>query len=115
VASEANTIVPIVSLKELPRNHWKRLCELVSGGFHGRTNTVVCTHLDQISYDNMEEQLKIVTKSFWPSGVLDTNRVIPCSSLMGLSAMDLLDKSDTSKPPFETIWNKSVAGYHVRG
>jgi len=63
----------------------------------------------------MDEQLKTVTKTFWPKGVLHTNRVIPCSSLMGLSARDLLDKSSVTKPPFEAIWNERLVGYHVRG
>jgi len=31
---------------------------------------------------------------------------------MDLSARDLLDKSNFSKPPFETIWNKRDVGYH---
>ncbi len=34
---------------------------------------------------------------------------------MGLSARDLLDRSNMAKPPFEAIWNKHVVGYHVRG
>jgi hypothetical protein len=76
---------------------------------------VVCTHLDQVSQKYMGKQLKTVTKTFWPRGVLDTNRVIPCSPLMGLSARDLLDKSNFSKPPFETFWSEHVVGYHVPG
>jgi hypothetical protein len=115
VASDSNAIVPIVSFKEIPRSDWKRLPELVASGFNGRANVVVCTHLDQVSQDNMDEQLKTVTKTFWPKGVLNTNRVIPCSSLMGLSARDLLDRSSVTKPPFPAIWNKHVVGYHVRG
>jgi len=115
VASDSNAIVPVVSFKEIPDSDWKRLPELVTNGFNGRANVVVCTHLDQVSQDNMGEQLKTVTKAFWPKGVLNTNRVIPCSSLMGLSARDLLGKSGMTKPPFETIWDKHVVGYHVRG
>jgi len=115
VASDSNAIVPIVSFKEIPRSDWKRLPELVANGFNGRANVVVCTHLDQVSQDNMDEQLKTVTKTFWPRNVLNTNRVIPCSSLMGLSARDLLDKSSMTKPPFEAIWDKQGVGYHVRG
>ena len=115
VASDSNAIVPIVSFKEIPHNDWKRLPELVANGFNGRANVVICTHLDQVSQDNMDEQLKVVTKTFWQKGVLNTNRLIPCSSLMGLSARDLLDKSSMTKPPFEAVWNKQVVGYHVRG
>ena len=115
VASDSNAIVPIVSFEELPRSDWKRLPELVANGFNGRGNMVVCTHLDQVSQENNDERLGTVAKTFWPRGVLNTNRVIPCSSLMGLSAMDLLDRSSMTKPPFETIWNKDVVGFHVRG
>ena len=113
VASDSNAIVPIVSFKEISRSDWKRLPELVACGFNGRANVVVCTHLDQVSQDDLDEQLKTVTKTFWPKGVLNTNRVVPCSSLMGLSARYLLDRSSKTKPPFETIWNKHTIGYHV--
>ena len=115
VAPDSNAIVPIVSFKEIPRSDWKRLPELLANGFDGRANVVVCTHLDQVSQDNMDEQLKTVTKTFWPKGVMHTNRVIPCSSLMGLSARDLLDKSSTTKPPFKTIWDRHYVGYRVSG
>ena len=114
MASDSNAIVPIVSFKEISRSDWKRLPDLVASGFNGRANVVVCTHLDQVSQENMDEQLKVVTKTFWPKGVVNTNRVIPCSSLMGLSARDLLDRSNAAKPPFEVIWNKHTVGYHVR-
>ena len=113
VASDANAIAPIVSFKALSHSDWKRLPALVASGFNGRANVVVCTHLDQLSQKNMDEQLKTVTKEFWPRGVLNTNCVIPCS-LMGLSARYLLDRSNSTKPPFEAIWNKHSMGYHVR-
>jgi hypothetical protein len=113
VASDSNGVVPIVSFKELPRSDWKRLPDLIASGFNGRASMVVCTHLDQVSQDNMDEQLKTVTKIFWPEGGLNTNRVISCSSLMGLSARDLLDISSNAKPPFRDIWNRAV-GYYVR-
>ena len=76
---------------------------------------VVCTHLDQVSQENMDEQLKAVAETFWPGGVLNTSRVIPCSSLIGLGARDLLDRSIWTIPPFESIWDKHAVGYHVRG
>ena len=113
VASDSNVIVPIVSFKELPRSDWKRLPDIVTSGVHGRANVVVCTHLDQI--DNVEEHRKIVTKAFWPKDIMNTNSVIPCSSLMGLGARDLLDKSCDNKPSFEEIWKRGTVGYHVRG
>ena len=114
VASDSNAIVPIVSFKEIPRGDWKRLPELVASGFNRRANVVVCTHLDQVSQKNKDAQLKTVTKTFWPNGILNTDRVIPCSTLMGLSARDLLNRSNLAKPPFETIYNEHVVGYHVR-
>jgi len=107
--------VPIVSFKELPRSDWKRLPDLITGGFDGRANVVVCTHLDQVSQDNMEEQRRIVAETFWPRDVMNTNSIILCSSRMGLGARDLLDKSCINKPPFEEIWKEDAVGYHVRG
>ena len=113
VTSESNAVVPLVSFEEIPHSDWRCLPELVASGFNGRANVVVCTHLDQVSEENMNEQLKTVTTTFWPRGVLKTNRVIPCS-LMGLSARDLLDRSTINKPPFEAISNEDTLGYHVR-
>ena len=115
VASDSDAVVPVVSFNELPRRDWKRLPELVASGFNRKADGVVCTHLDRVSQDNMNEQLKTVTRTFWPKSVWNTNRVIPCSSLMGLSARDLLDKSNMTKPPFEAIWNHHSVCYHVRG
>ena len=115
VASDSNAIVPIVSFEDISHNDWKRLPELVASGFNGRANVVVCTHPDEVSQENVEEQLKTVTTAFWPRGVLNTNCVIPCS-LIGLSARELLDSStNTLKPPFEAIWNEDSMGYRVRG
>ena len=74
---------------------------------------VVCTHAYPISRENMEEQLKTVAETFWPGDVLMTSHVILCS-IIGLGARDLLDRSTTAKPPFETIWDYDAVGYHVR-
>ena len=115
MASDSNAIVPIVSFKEIARSDWKHLPEIVASGPNGRADVVVCTHLDHVSQENVDEQLKTVSTKFWPKSVINTNRVIPCSTLMGLSARDLLDKSNMTKPPFKTIWNKDAVGYHVRG
>ena len=114
MATSSNAIVPIVSFKELSHSDWKFLPALIASGFNGKAKLVVYTHLDQVSQENMDKQLKTVAETFWPRGVSNTNRVIPCSSLMGLSARDLLDRSHTTKPPFEAIWNKPSVGYHVR-
>ena len=114
VASESNAVVPFVSFEEIPHSDWRRLPELVASEFIGRMNVVVCTHLDQVSQETMNEQLKTVTAAFWPRGVLNTNRVTPFP-LMGLIARDLLNRSSITKPRFEDIWNKDTLGYHVRG
>ena len=114
VASDSNAIVPFVSFEELPHSDWKGLPELVASGFNGRANVVVCTHMGQVSQENRGEQLKAVSTAFWPKGALNTNRVMSLS-LMGLSARDLLDRSEITKPPFEEIWNEHTLGYHVRG
>jgi len=74
---------------------------------------VVCTHLGQVSQENMDEQLKTVSTAFWPKGVLNTR--VMSLSLMGLSARNLLDRSEITKPPFEDIWNKNTLGYHICG
>ena len=115
MASDSNAIVPIVSFEGISHTDWKRLPELVASGFNERANVVVCTHPDEVSQENVDEQLKTVTMAFWPRGVLNINCVIPCS-LIGLSARELLNRSkNTLKPPFEAIWNEGSMGYHVRG
>ena len=115
MASDSNAIVPIVSFEDISHNDWKRLPELVASGFNGRANVVVCTHPNDVSQEDVDEQLKTVTTAFWPRGVLNTNCVIPCS-LIGLSAGELLGRStNIPKPPFEAIWNEDSMGYHVRG
>ena len=114
VVSDSNVIVPVVSFEELPRSDWKRLPDIVASGVHRRPNVVVCTHLDRISQDNVEEHRRTVTKAFWPKDVMNTNSVIPCSTLMGLGARDLLDKSCDNKPSFKEIWRKDTVGYRVR-
>ena len=114
VASESNAITPLVPFKEPSHSDWMALPALVASGFNGRANVVVCTHLDQVSQENMDEQLQTVIEAFWPRGVLNTECATPCS-FIGLSARYLLDRYNTTKPPFEAIWNKHSMGYHVRG
>ncbi|CCA76328.1 hypothetical protein PIIN_11894 [Serendipita indica DSM 11827] len=108
VAKDSNAIVPIISFKELARSDWKKLPDTVSSGFGARANIVICTHLDQIHGENLNEQLSIVSKVFWPGNVKGaaSNNIIPCSSLMGLSARALLDLSKgKSKPNFTSFWD----------
>jgi len=48
---------------------------------------------------------------FWPKdNAAATSRIIPCSSLMGLSARALLDLSLSGKPAFEKFWDDSRKG-----
>ena len=112
-SSDSNDIVPVISFNEIPGKGWRCLPELVACGFKRSANAVVCTHLDRVSQINIDEQLTTVSKAFWPKSMKNTARIIPCSSLMGLSAIDLLDKSLSEKPPFRVIWDKKSVGYHV--
>jgi hypothetical protein len=68
---------------------------------------------DQINGPNLSEQLATVSKVFWPRNVAGaTTSIIPCSSLMGLSARALLDQSTNPrpnfKPAFESFWDKTL-------
>ncbi|KAG8824093.1 hypothetical protein FRC19_002548 [Serendipita sp. 401] len=109
VAKDSNAIVPVISFKELARSDWKALPAIVANGFGGRASVVVCTHLDQIHGENKNEQLIAVSKVFWPANVQKAaySSIIPCSSLMGLSARALLDISQTSKPQFLQFWDSN--------
>jgi hypothetical protein len=107
-------MVPIISFKELSRSDWQQLPNIVKNGWGRRVTMVVCTHLDQVRGDNKKELLMTITKEFWPSDVMNAESIIPCSSLMGLSAQTLLDCSTfDTKPAFETIWEKSSIMSHV--
>ena len=113
VRYDLDVIVPILSYDNHTM-HWKDLPAIIERDFSREADMVVCTHRNQVSQESMDAYLVTVAKAFWPSGVLNTSHVIPCSSVMGLSARDLLDRSNTTKPPFETIWDKHAAGYYVR-
>lgn len=132
MAKDSNAIVPIISFKELSRSDWKDLPDIVANGFGNRANVVICTHLDQIHGRNIGEQLRTVTKTFWPTNPMATgefrlvnaviasspygrpsDQIIACSSLMGLSAQDLLDRSSRSKPAYGEITNERSVAYPV--
>ena len=112
-------MVPVVSFEELLHSDWKRLPAPLANGFNGNRNVVVCTHLDQVSQENIRKELNALNMTSWPGGVLNTGLLIPCSPLMGLSATDLVYRTIATKPPtkllFESIWEKHTVGYHVRG
>ncbi|TDL23502.1 hypothetical protein BD410DRAFT_787351 [Rickenella mellea] len=111
VAKEVNAVVPIVSFKELPKEDWRRLPAIISAGIGRPPDLVLCTHFDQISRDNLPEQLANVAKVFWPNSPASTSRVLPCSSKMGLSAYTLLRKSASEKPRFIDMWNNKTIEY----
>lgn len=69
--------------------------------------------LVQISTDNLPEQRANVTKVFWPDSPGSTDRIIPCSSLMGLSAYTLLRGSALKMPELGSFWNPKKIEYHV--
>jgi len=67
---------------------------------------------DQINGPNLNEQLATVGKVFWPRNLAGAaTSIIPCSSLMGLSARALLNLSTGDrpdfKPNFNDFWDKS--------
>jgi hypothetical protein len=66
---------------------------------------------DRITGVNLMAQLAAVSKVFWPLDVAHaTSRIVPCSSLMGLSAHALLDISLDGKPEFEKFWDETKTG-----
>ena len=96
-------IVPVVSFIELSRSDWRELPKLAGRGYHRKADLVVCTHLDRVSGENLQQQTWTVSKSFWPGTRDESDRVLKCSSLMGLSANQLLEQTKAAKPPFRTV------------
>lgn len=68
---------------ELSRSDWRELPKLAARGYHRKADLVVCTHLDRVSGENLQQQLWTVSKSFWPGTRDESERVLKCSSLMG--------------------------------
>lgn len=108
-AIQSNAIVPVVSFMELPRNDWKRLTMLATS--RRKPSLVVCTHLDRVSQDNLEQQLWMVSSTFWPESPSNDSRILKCSSLIGFSANQLLEQMKDKRPPFSEI--EGSLGYHV--
>ena len=112
-ASRSNAIIPIVSFTEVPRRDWKELPRLASRGYNRKPDFVVCTHLDRVSGENMKQQTWTVNRSFWPDARDEGERVLKCSSLMGLSASQLLEQTKATKPRFKEVWDKTSIRYQV--
>ena len=100
---------------ELSRSDWRELPKLTARGNNHKADLVVCTHLDRVSGENLQQQTWTVSKSFWPGPGDESDRVLKCSSLMGLSASQLLEQTKATKPLFEEIWDEASIRYHVSG
>ena len=58
----------------------------------------------------------MVSRAFWPDAHDARHRVLPCSSLMGLSANQLLEQVKATKPSFKDVWEPtSSARSYVSG
>ena len=102
-----------MSFTELSRSDWRELPKLA--GYNRKADLVVCTHLDRASGDNVKQKTWTVSKSFWPGTRDESDRVLKCSSLMGLSASQLLEQTKATKPPFKAVWDKTSIRYQVSG
>jgi hypothetical protein len=100
---------------ELSRSDWRDLPKLAASGYNRRPDLVVCTHLDRVSGENLQQQLWTVSRSFWPGTRDESDRVLKCSSLMGLSASQLLEQAQATKPSFKDVWESTSIRYHVSG
>jgi len=88
------------------------LPKLAASRYDRKPDLVVRTRLDLVFREYLTQYLSTVGRMFWPKD-RDENRVLKCSSHMGLSANHLLEQSETIKPSFEGIWHPNSIGYHV--
>ena len=102
-----------MSFTELSRSNWRELPKLAARGYHRKPDFVVCTHLDRVSGENVKQQTWTVNRSFWPDARDEGDRVLTCSSLMGLSASQLLEQTKATKPRFKEVWDKTSIRYQV--
>ena len=98
---------------ELSRIDWRELAKLAGRG--READFVVCTHLDRVSGENLQQQTWTVSKTFWPGPRDESDRVLKCSPLMGLSASQLLEQTKATKPSFKAVWDKTSIRYQVSG
>jgi hypothetical protein len=92
---------------ELPRSDWRALPKLAASSSNCKPDLVICTHLDRVSGENLQQQLWMVSKSFWPGPHDARHRVLRCSSLMGLGANQLFEQAKATKPSFKKVWEHS--------
>ena len=104
-----------MSFRDLPRSDWRELPKLTSRGYHRKPDFVVCTHLDRVSGEYLQQQTWTVSNTFWPGACDESERVLKCSSLMGLSASQLLEQTKATKPPFKEVWDQTSIRYQVGG
>ena len=100
---------------ELSRSDWRELPKLAGRGYNRKADLVVCTHLDRVSGENLQQQAWTVSNTFWPGTRDESDRVLRCSSLMGLSASLLLEQTTATKPSFRAVWDRTSIRYQVRG
>ncbi|EJD00262.1 uncharacterized protein FOMMEDRAFT_170228 [Fomitiporia mediterranea MF3/22] len=105
-------IVPVVSLKDVSKNHWRSILPNVVGSAI-ETPLIICTHLDQFAQKNND--VEMLRNTAWKvmnpgSGNEDVaSKCICCSSLLGFGAQRLLSLMLTqgTKPVFESIFDES--------
>ena len=100
-----------MSFTEISRSDWRELPRLA--GYNRKADLVVCTHLDRVSGENLQQQTSTVSESFWPNEHDESGRILKCSSLMGLSASQLLEQTKATKPRFREVWDKTSIRYQV--
>ena len=102
-----------MSFTEISRSDWRELPRLA--GYNRKADLVVCTHLDRVSGENLQQQTSTVSESFWPNEHDESGRILKCSSLMGLSASQLLEQTKAAKPTFKEVWDETSIRYQVSG
>ncbi|KLO16286.1 hypothetical protein SCHPADRAFT_823483 [Schizopora paradoxa] len=109
-AKEADTVVPIISFKEVAKGDWrKQLPQIVQTGLKRPPDFVLCTHMDQVqTKSRVTEQVHSVGKEFWPTITDFERRVLRCSTRLGIGAHLLITQSQQKKPKFENIWKENT-------
>ncbi|KLO16274.1 hypothetical protein SCHPADRAFT_926651 [Schizopora paradoxa] len=112
-ASEADSIIPIISLSEVARGDWRnQLVSIVKTGLGRAPDYVVCTHLDKFPLNRVQSELvPSVGKEFWPALANFNDRVLFCSPRLGIGAETLIELSRQSKPSFNQIWEDHPIQY----
>ncbi|KAH8104320.1 hypothetical protein DFH11DRAFT_1551015 [Phellopilus nigrolimitatus] len=111
VGQDVSAIIPVVSLKEVPKNDWstalpKILCETT--GLR-EPSVIVCTHRDQIEKESDLHALTDRVLSEFSSKSNDLKvECVACSSRLGLGAQILLKMSQEGKPTYDNLFDENV-------